>query len=43
LLDAIGAGDTNAATALMDRHLHGTVVTLRRLPGEADDGASSAG
>jgi DNA-binding GntR family transcriptional regulator len=39
LLDAIGAGDTERATALMDRHLDGTVVTLRRL---ADEAASSA-
>jgi DNA-binding GntR family transcriptional regulator len=39
LLDAIGAGDTERATALMDRHLDGTVVTLRRL---ADEAAGSA-
>ena len=42
LLDAIGAGDTKRAIALMDRHLDGTVVTLRRLAGEADGAASSA-
>jgi DNA-binding GntR family transcriptional regulator len=42
LLDAIGAGDTERATALMDRHLDGTVVTLRRLAGEADDAAAGS-
>jgi len=42
LLDAIGAGDTERAIALMDRHLDGTVVTLRRLAGEADDAAAGS-
>jgi DNA-binding GntR family transcriptional regulator len=42
LLDAIGAGDTERAIALMDRHLDGTVVTLRRLAGESGDGAASS-
>jgi DNA-binding GntR family transcriptional regulator len=43
LLDAIGAGDTERATALMDRHLDGTVETLGRHAGDSGATRSAAG
>jgi DNA-binding GntR family transcriptional regulator len=43
LLDAIGAGDTERATAQMDRHLDGTVETLGRHAGDSGATRSAAG